>query len=294
MHRLFIFLLLVISVSLSAQISIPLDVTPQGHLLIKAAVNGVEGNFIFDTGGGVNVVTKKFAVKANITKQQDGGYTAFRATGERIDVDFYEAASLSLGTYKINKPEIAVLDADFGPIDGLISLVNFRTQPFTINYTQKKLVLETAQSLQALRKESRAAIPLQLEDSRGHSLDVFAYFRVNDTLTLQFLLDSGAGSGVFRLNSRYMSQLGIDKNDSSKVTIREQRSEIDTAFVSRIYTAEVKKLQAHNTKATPRTAFRASFLDGLIYDGIISIDWLGPVQTFDLSRRELLLGPEAD
>lgn len=293
MRVIFFFLLTSLSVALSAQVIIPFEQTPQGHILIKAVVNGVEGSFVFDTGGGVNVVTKKFAGKANITQQKDGGYTAFRATGERVDVVFYASQSIAIGSYKIDKPEIAVLDADFGPIDGLISLVNFRTQPFTIDYSKKQLVLQTTQSLQAIRKKSHATVPLQLEDSRGRSLDIFAYFRVNDTLTLQFLLDSGSGSGVFRFNPRYMPQLGIDKSDSVKVKVREHRSEIDTAFVSRTYIAEIKKLQPHNTTAKPHTAFKAAFVDGLIYDGIISIDWMGPVLTFDLARRELLLGQDA-
>ncbi|MDF2382091.1 clan AA aspartic protease [Nostoc ellipsosporum NOK] len=293
MRKFFLLLLVAYTVTASAQVIIPFEQTPQGHILIKALVNGVEGNFVFDTGGGVNVVTKKFAGKANITKQKDGGYTAFRATGERVDVVFYETQRLAVGSYKIDQPEIAVLDADFGPIDGLISMINFRTQPFTIDFNKKQLVLETAQSLRAIRSKSRATVPLQLEDSRGRSLDIFAYFRVNDTLTLQFLLDSGSGSNVFRINPRFMEQLGIDKNDTAAVKVREHRSEIDTAFISRTYIAKVKKLQPFNTNATPLTSFKAAFVDGLIYDGIICIDWMGPVQTFDLARRELLIGQHA-
>jgi len=39
---------------------IPFELLPSGHILVKAKIDSVEGSFIFDTGAGITVFTKKF------------------------------------------------------------------------------------------------------------------------------------------------------------------------------------------------------------------------------------------
>lgn len=272
-----------------AQSPIPMDITPEGHLLVKATVNGVEGNFIFDTGGGLNAITRKFANRLQNLVKQDGGYTGFRATGERIDAELYTARDLAVGAYSNKAPVLAVIDADFGPIDGLISLINFRDQPFTIDYKNKKIYLETAAGMTARRKSGKARIPLQLEDSREKSLDIFGYFTLGGKLHLQLLLDSGAGKDVFRFHSRYMAALAIDTRDTINIVRKGHRSEIDTSFISYTYTTKVARLSARNAPSVSVDNFRATFVDGLIYDGIVCINWLGDQLTFDLAKKELIV-----
>lgn len=61
--------------------------------------------------------------------------------------------------------------------------MSFKEQPFTIDFDKKLIYLENKKSL-AKRKKNGQVIPLQLEASRDKALDMFAYFVVNDTLTL--------------------------------------------------------------------------------------------------------------
>ncbi len=275
--------------SASSQGAIPFQLLESGHILVKAKIDGVEGNFIFDTGAGLTVFTKQFFAKLPHTAPVDGGFTAFRATGERLDVDLYTVRDFQFGDIKKPLSEVSYLDIDLGGADGIISLKLMEQQPFTIDFDKKEIRLESAQQLSA-RKKTGKIIPLQLEQSHGKALDMFAYFRVNDTLTLQFSLDSGAGKDVYRLNSKYMQRLGIDANDTTAVKRFQRKSEINqSSFVTNIYTTPVKKIAAAAAPGVSVANFKAQFIDGLIYDGIMWISWLGPKITIDIPGSQLIL-----
>ncbi|MBO9153800.1 aspartyl protease family protein [Chitinophaga sp. GCM10012297] len=282
LKRLFILANLTIC-SLAVFSQVPIQVMESGHITIKAKVDGVEGNFILDTGAGLTVFTKKFFEKIPHKSPVDGGFTAHRATGERLDIDLYKVYDFQLGALHKSEDEVSFLDINLGGLDGILSLKLFEQQPFTIDFTKKELVLETERSLSNARM-SGERIPLQLEQSRGKALDIFAYFRVNDSLTLQLCLDSGAGKDVYRFNSKYLQKLGLKAIDST-----ERKSEINTSFVSKTYRANVAKLAAERSPSIAVTAFRAQFVDGLIYDGIMWINWLGSRITVDIPGKELVV-----
>lgn len=283
---LFFFLLIPATISTSyAQSSIPFELTPQGHILVKAKINGVEGNFIFDTGAGLTLVTKTFADKIGKLHKQDGSYTAFRATGEKLTAELYDAQTVALGNFTEHNPVLTIFDVNLGPIDGLISLMSFKEQPFTIDYTNKKIIFETGKSMSAIRKAGHK-IQLQLDESRGKALTVFTYFIVNDKLTLQFCFDSGAGNNVYRINARYIPALGIDTASAAKIAIP---SEFNPKLKTIIYQANVKSITAKASAAVQCRDVKASFIDGLIYDGIICLNWVGKQVTFDLKNREMIV-----
>lgn len=266
----------------------PFQLLPSGHILVKASVGGVEGNFIFDTGAGITAFTRIFFQKLTHTEKQDGGYTGFRATGERIDLDLYKVKDFQMGPFKKNVDEISYVDADLGGIDGIISLKSIEPNLFTIDFEKKVIRLESTNSLNAISKKART-IPVQLEESRGKALTIFAYFKVNDQLTLQFSLDSGAGKDIYRINAKYLQTLGVNTADTALVKRYEKKSEIDTNHISYIY---VTKLAGLNAVADPLVNVNnipVQFLEGLIYDGIIWINWLGSQVTFDLQHQRLLV-----
>ncbi len=279
-----IFILLIATAS-HAQPFVPFELTSQGHIMVKAKINGVEGNFIFDTGAGLTLITKSFSDKIGKLHKQDGSYTAFRATGEKLTVDLYDAQTVVLGSFVEHNPVLTIFDVNLGPIDGLISLMTFKEQPFTIDYTNTKIVFETDRSISTIRKSGHQ-IPLQLEQSRDKALTIFANFIVNDKLTLQFSIDSGAGNSVYRINSRYSSALGIDTANATKKAIA---SEFNPSVKSIIYQANVKSIAAKASSAVQCRDIKASFIDGLIYDGILSLNWIGQQVTFDLKRREMFV-----
>jgi len=277
--------LLCINVVVYAQSSIPFTITAQGHIAIKASINGVEGNFIFDTGSGLTAITKTFASKINGLTKEDGDLTLFRATGEKMTVDLYKANALSLGSIVEQNPQLTVVDFNLGDIDGLISLMSFRNQPFTIDYNKKQIIFETGETLAAIKKQG-SVVPLQFDISRDKTLDVFVYVVVNNKLTLQFSIDSGAGANIFRINGKYVSALGVDTATSVKTY---HPSEFDPKIKTVIYTAKVQSMAIKGFPAINAQNFNAQFIDGLIYDGIVCLNWIGKQVTFDLPHSEMVV-----
>ncbi|MDR6339529.1 hypothetical protein HNQ91_002580 [Filimonas zeae] len=287
-----LFLSLMLSTAANAQQTpvseIPFELLPSGHLLVKATVNGITGSFLFDTGAGITLFTKSFFNKLPWSKRKDGGYTGFRATGERLDLDLYEVKDFQLGTIKKAREEVSWLDVNLGGIDGIISLKLLEAWPFTIDFRKNVLRLDNSQSL-ATAEKTAYSLPLQLEQSRNKALTIFTYFRVNDSLTLQFSLDSGAGKDIYRIHARYMQQLGVNPADSLQVQHLQKQSEFNPAHVTHIYTTTLPQLAAEKTPAVSVRNIPVQYVDDLIYDGIIWLNWLGSVITFDLPRQRLLV-----
>lgn len=267
---------------------IPFELLPSGHILVKAKVDQLQGSFIFDTGAGLTVFTKKFFDQLKHTKKEDGGYTAFRATGERINIDLYHVPDFEMGNFKKTEEEISYVDADFGGVDGIISLKFLEAKPFTIDFEKKVLRIESPASLATIKKIAKK-LPIQLEQSRGKSLTIFSYFKVNDKLNLQISLDAGAGKDVYRLSPKYLKALNVDVTDSTKVKKVQRKSEIDEKFVSNIYITRLNSIAAQNEASITTRDFPVQFVDGLIYDGIMWINWLGKRITFDLQDEMLLI-----
>ncbi len=277
--------LLCINVVAYAQSSIPFTITAQGHIMVKVTINGVEGNFIFDTGAGLTVITKTFASKINGLAKEDGDLTSFRATGEKMTVDLYTANTLSLGSFAEQNPQLTIVDAIFGEIDGLISLMSFRNQPFTIDYNKKQIVFETGETLAAIKKQG-SIVPLQMDISRDKTLDVFVYVVVNNKLTLQFCIDSGAGANIYRVNGKYISALGVDTATAVKTY---HPSEFNPQIKTVIYSANLQSLAIKGFPAINVQNVKTQFIDGLIYDGIVCLNWIGKQVTFDLSHSEMVV-----
>lgn len=264
-------------------VSIPFTLTPQGHILIKANINGVAGNFIFDTGAGLSMLTKKFAEKVSGLKKTDGFYTGHRATGEAIVADIWMADSIGIGSLNLSHQVISILDIDF-PIDGLISLTAFKSTPITIDYTKKLLTVESAASTNQLLKAG-TSIPIQLLDDRDITLCISTYIRLANALTLQVVLDSGAGADVFRFNARYMGKLGID---STKTIRKYLKSEFNPSVGYNYYRTNLPTISTADGVAEKKD-FSATFIDGLIYEGITCINWLGNKITIDVPNKRLIV-----
>lgn len=264
-------------------ITVPMQVTAGGHLVIKATINGVTGNFIFDTGAGLNLLTKKFADKVSGLKKLDGSYTGHRATGEAMDLELWNVKSMKIGDLDYSNQLFSVLDIDF-PLDGLISLLPFRETPLTINYKTKSLVFESASSLKRLAKSGKTTA-LQLADHRGKALDIFANVRVNDLLTLQVGFDSGAGANVYRFNSKFMNALGVD---STKTDISYRKSSFDPKIGNKFYNTKLGKIALADADIKLNEV-KVSFIQGLIYDGIMAMNWLGEQLTIDIPGKRLLI-----
>jgi Aspartyl protease len=293
LSRLFLLLLcsgLALRVGAVTEDSVPFTLDSDGHILFKAMIDGVEGNFIFDTGAGINVLSKSFFDKLPHMVAADGVFTGFRATGDRIDSRLYYAKELSIGKNTFGLSALTYFDMGPVPFDGIISIKNFEKDViFTIDYSAKTLTFAPRKNLSALEKGAKGVIPLQLQDERGICLDIFCRVRICDTLTLQFCLDSGAGTNGLRINQVFMKYLPIDTADTAHVRTITHASEFKPGYVNRMYVANIDRLALADAPAISVHSPRAQFVEDLIYDGIMSINWLGNKLTFSIPDKEIVI-----
>lgn len=290
MKKIILFLLVAFSINSSGQnkvskiTTIPFELLESGHILIVAKVNNIEGKFIFDTGAGLNLLTKKFADKVKDLKETDGFYTGHRATGEAIDCNLWDSETLEIGSFISKKQKLTIIDMEF-PVDGLISLLPFKENAITIDYKNKVLILETEKSLKELSQKG-TTLPIQISDDAEKTLGISTYIRVNDKLTLQMNLDSGAGFNVFRFSSRYMEKLGIDL---TKVEKKYRASDFKPSEGNTYYFSNLNKVNAALSNNIKAENIKATFIEGLIYEAIGSINWLGEKITIDIQKKVLII-----
>ncbi|HLR25071.1 MAG TPA: hypothetical protein VK112_04330, partial [Fodinibius sp.] len=120
----------------------------------------------------------------------------------------------------------------------------------------------------------------------GVALDIFTYIRINDSLTLQTSLDSGAGSGVFRINAKYMAMLGVD---STKTRKSYNQSSFKPDEGNKFYKTELDKMALYKFPQIKIEDFKVTFVNGLIYDAIVPLGWLGKQITIDLANEEMIV-----
>ncbi|MGB3775065.1 MAG: retropepsin-like aspartic protease [Leeuwenhoekiella sp.] len=263
---------------------IPFTMSPNGHIMITATINGKDGNFIFDTGAGVHLLTKKFADGIDNLKSSNHIHTGHRATGEAITTPIFEVDSMGLGLYHIKNAKVSVYDIDF-PLDGLIGLTPFLNHPLTIDFKNKQLIVETDKSFKSRIEKADFEIPIQVKNDRDLEVSIFASILLNDTLELIVGLDSGAGSDVYRFNARYLENF---KLDSTAIKSEFRPSYFDPEEGNMYHFVEMQHLSDINKNVIKKN-FQATFIEGLIYEGIMGINWIGDILTIDIANKRLLV-----
>lgn len=192
-----------------------------GLRTLEATVNGRTGRFIFDTAGGLSLITPEF--RAAIGAQAFGRVTAFRHTGEvaafrRVRVSAVELAGVPLATGELAEYDLMRLLEGAPRVQGLVGLDVFQDAALTIDFAHERLVLESDDSL---RKRVRTMHPLRLRLSRqggGAALDVFvAVDAPRGPLWLE--LDSG-NAGPVILAPHAVAELGTAGGADSTATLR--------------------------------------------------------------------------
>lgn len=177
--------------------------------------------FLLDTGGGFTVLTPEVARSAGCTPF--GRVTAFRSSGERIDLPRCGPVRLTIGSATITS-DAAVLDVmrllDGAPrVGGILSLQTLERGAFTLDLAANRLVLETPRSLAA---RTAAMRPIAVRLSRqggGAALDLFVEVS-SPGGPLWLELDSG-NAGPVLLSPHALTQLGqpVTGAGTSRVTL---------------------------------------------------------------------------
>lgn len=243
--------------------------------------DSIDSRFILDTGAGIHVISN--SLLSRVASIPQGRFAGFRHTGERVDFDMFEIKSINIGQFRQENPIVAswsVLDSF--KIDGILSLKFFESLPFTLDLRDSILVFETSASLSTKMSNSRI-VPILVHQDRGRTLDIFAHFRVSDSLRLECIIDSGSPTTV--MDARYLIPLGIDTT-SSLVQKRFRRSLFGSSTVE--YKTTVSSISLWDVPNSAMSQVGTVFKHRLIYDGLVGTDFLlGKRVTFDIPNRRL-------
>jgi hypothetical protein len=179
-----------------------------GLVTLSVDVGGRPSRLIFDTAGGLTLVTPQVA--AEIGCRPFGRLTGFRHDGGRLDLERCGPLAVAAGPLRAER-EVAVFDlmALLGgapPVDGIVGLDLFETAPVTIDLEAGEVTFETPASL-AARSRDAARLAIRLaRQAGGAGLDLFVAAESPQGL-LWLEWDSG-NSGPVRLAPHAVRQLG--------------------------------------------------------------------------------------
>ncbi|MBP2616290.1 hypothetical protein [Chryseobacterium jejuense] len=167
-------------------------------------------------------------------------------------------------------------DMEIKGIDGLISLPMLYDTEFIIDYTTKEIVFPKE------KLSGKKVVDIQLSTNADQSLDITTYINVND-IKINVLLDSGAGNDSFWLSERLMNTLNIKKEGLQLI---EKKSEFNPAITNKFYKGSVNTVSNSFAKVDKPNVF---FVEGLIYEGKTSINWLGKKLGFNLKEKKIYI-----
>lgn len=261
--------------------------------LIKVPVkinDSISTNFILDTGIGITMISQKLCEQIQCKK--DGKYTGQRMSGQKVTLPLSQISSLEVAGYKQKEVTVGIFDInelgkEFADVSGFISLNFFENEPFTIDYKNNTVILETSKSLAKRKKEGRA-IPIMF-DRQGIALGIFMMMNIPNGKPARMEVDTGSDSLI--LNNTYMEQLGFQPSDSRLKRV-EGKDETNHKFVRYFGQMEgeitpVKGGDKQKQK-NPNIMFQ-----NIIYDGLVGHDYFKNfIVTYNLPSAQIIIAPQ--
>jgi hypothetical protein len=207
--------------TLSAGSTPPLIVIPLlsyvgPQLVLKVRAHGHEGLMLFDTGGGITVVTPEFA--ALLGCKPWGQITGFRMRGDRVDTPRCDHATFDVGSLHVTVPTAGIFDLskltpkEAPPLDGSLALDVFANHAITVDLRGHVLTIETPASL---KERIRGAIESSVRFSRDAQGLALSPFVAIDTALGQLWMELDTGSdGKVVVGRHAASALGLDPEDT--------------------------------------------------------------------------------
>lgn len=257
---------------------IPFKTLPSGHIIVPAKIEGVEGNFILDTGAGINLFFNDFAAKLSQKPFSYNFFTGFRATGERIDIPLFRSKEVIFGGKSFKNTPFSTAEMKLQGIDGLLSLKMFEHQDIVIDYNKQEISFTDA----GPETYSRS-IDIFLSIQQDDTVDIFTYITLNNQYKIKVLLDSGAGSNSFWLSDKLLPTLNAD---TKSMQIIEKESEFNKSVKTKIYKGSIDLIS--NEYATVKKP-AVMFVENLIYEGKTSIDWLGKKIVISVKNKKIYI-----
>lgn len=177
------------------------------HLTVK----GKEGDFLFDTGGGVTLLTESFLKGVDCKFWgRNTGYNMFgeKGSGPHCDNVTLNAGNVSLVPVNVGKFDFGDRFAGDRTPDGILSLDAFDGKAITIDQNAATITIETAASL-AKRTKQMTEMPLRVSrECSARCLSIFAGVPTSAGMTW-LVLDSGAG-GVSLISKDHAALFNLD------------------------------------------------------------------------------------
>ena len=220
---------------------------------VKVEIEGKTYNFLFDTGGGITIVSPK--IIEDINKSSYGNSVGFRMSGEKVESKLCDSIDIKIGGLSFHHPYVGVFDImsllpkEFEQIDGLISLKTFENSKITLNLNENKLTIESERSFREKVKNMNLVKSRFANGPNGSELNIFIGFEVNHHLWW-FLFDSG-NIAQTKISALVAQEWGIIDRENEITEIGKQKFKI-----------------AGDSIVTP------TMIDNIIYDGALSFDFI--------------------
>jgi len=262
-----------------------------GHMLnIDAKVSEINTLLIFDTGIGINLISKDLCKKLNC--KISGSVKGKRTTGQSVTIPTAKIKSLKVANFEKSNVTVGILDLksflpnkpEFKGITGYLSLTFFEQQPFTVDYLNKQLILENQNSLKN-RFSSAHRVPLTKKYEDG-ALTIQIPVKIPTDKILKMQLD--LGTNIMSLNNRYVNDL---KPLFIKNTIKSNSLVDETNFKRERFFVKIKGEVKPEAKSLKPQKKPTVMFQKMLYDGMIGNDFFKDrVTTYDLENSILAVG----
>ena len=177
---------------------------------VHAVINGQAGTFLFDTGGGLSLLTPAFAKK--IGCQPWGQITGHQMSGKRLDTQRCNDVAVRFGAMEVKMDGVGVFDfqkllpPDAPQVDGSLALDLFDDK--VVAFSQSRNVLTVLEAVPTALQRC-ASMPVHVvREASGFALTVSLPVRTSSG-TAWFELDSGNASPYTLVNHTIATALGM-------------------------------------------------------------------------------------
>jgi hypothetical protein len=215
---------LLASTSPKPTLIVDLQLHPGGTemMTLRATVRGHEGNFIFDTGGGISYISPAFA--QTVGCKVWGQITGFTLTAQRLDMPRCDGLSFQIDGQAFGAPTSGIFDImKFMPpnvprIDGSIGLDVFAGRAVTLSLAQRKLIVESASSLAARTKAAKEIPMRSVREVGGVALAVYVAVPTSAGMAWMELDSGNGGANVIGKHLATLMNLDANKNEPQPAT----------------------------------------------------------------------------
>lgn len=260
------------------------------HLVtVPVTLNGsVESRFVLDSGIGLTLVSASIADAVGCAPS-GATFSGRRMSGQEVEVTLATPTTVAFGELERTDGRVGIFDTsgfpdDFAPVGGFLSLAYFDETPFTVDYPQRIVQLETIETL-AARAAAGRAIDVRVERD-GPSVTCLMALTIPSGRDVEVEVDMGSGELI--LDERLAAELGLELDDP-RVRRVEGADETGHAYTrsfttlaGAIYPAGAAEL----VQEDPAVMFQR-----IVYDGLVGDEFLRRFAvTFDVGGGRMIFG----